>query len=125
WDGVKLDAVLEHEGAHARRRDGLAAAFAGVNRCLFWFHPVAWWLERRLGLLAELACDEACVAATGDRVRYAQLLLEMADVVDGSQGRLRQHALSMAARSHIHRRIDSILEDGRTFSRGLSRTGLA
>jgi uncharacterized protein (TIGR03435 family) len=125
WDRVKLDAVLEHEGAHARRRDGLAAALAGVNRCLFWFHPLAWWLERRLALLAELACDESCVAAIGDREGYAQLLLEMAQVVDGSHGRLRQHALTMAASSHIRRRIDSILEEGRTFSRGMSRTGRA
>ncbi len=125
WDQAKLNAVLEHEGAHARRRDGLAAGLAGVNRCVFWFHPVAWWLERRLALLAELACDESCVAATGDRERYAQLLLEMAEVVDGSHGRLRRHALTMAASSHIRRRIDSILEDGRTFSRGLSRTARA
>jgi len=122
WDREKLNAVLEHEGAHARRCDGLAAALAQVNRCVFWFHPLAWWLERRLGLLAELACDEACVAATGNRDRYAQLLLEMAQVVDGSHGRLRQHALTMAASSHIRQRIDSILVDGRTFSRGLTRT---
>ena len=122
WDQAKLNAVLEHEGAHARRRDGLAAGLAGVNRCIFWFHPVAWWLERKLALLAELACDESCVAATGDRERYARLLLEMAQVVDGSHGRLRRHALTMAASSHIRQRIDSILEDGRTFSRGLSRT---
>jgi uncharacterized protein (TIGR03435 family) len=125
WDPAKLAAVLAHEGAHARRLDGLAAALAGVNRCLFWFHPVAWWLERRLGLLAELACDESCVAATGDRERYAQLLLEMAQVVDGSHGRLREHALTIAASSHIRQRIDSILEDGRTFSRGLSRSSRA
>jgi uncharacterized protein (TIGR03435 family) len=125
WDRAKLNAVLEHESAHARRRDGLVAGLAGMNRCLFWFHPLAWWLERRLALLAELACDESCVAMLGDREHYARLLLEMAHVVDGSQGRLRQHALTMAASSHIRRRIDSILEDGRTFSRGLSRTGLA
>jgi hypothetical protein len=125
WDREKLDAVLAHEGAHARRRDGLVAALAAVNRCLFWFHPLAWMLERRLALLAEQACDEACVAALGDRRRYAHLLLEMALVVDGSEGRLRLHALTMAAGSHIRQRIDSLLEEGRTFSRGLTRTGWA
>src|SRR5579862_382626 len=75
WDRAKLDAVLCHESAHSRRRDGLTAALTGVNRCLFWFHPAAWWLERRLWLLAELACDEACVAVIGDQESYAQLLL--------------------------------------------------
>jgi uncharacterized protein (TIGR03435 family) len=89
---------------------------------LFWFHPLAWVLERRLALLAERACDESCVAALGDRNRYARLLLEMASAVDGSQGRLRSHALTMAAGPHIRQRIDALLEDGRTFSQGLSWT---
>jgi len=123
WNREKLDAVLAHEGAHVRRRDGLVAALAAVNRCIFWFHPLAWMLERKLALLAEQACDESCVAALGDRERYAHLLLEMALVVDGSHGRLRQHALTMAAGSHIRQRIDSLLQEGRTFSRGLTWTG--
>jgi uncharacterized protein (TIGR03435 family) len=125
WDRAKLDAVLAHEGAHARRRDGLIGAVAAVNQCVFWFHPLAWWLERRIGLLAELACDDACLAATGDREGYARLLVHMAQVVDGSHGRLRGHALTMAAGSHIGQRINSLLKEGRTFSRGLSRAGWA
>jgi uncharacterized protein (TIGR03435 family) len=125
WEREKLDAVLTHEGAHVRRRDALVAALAGVNRSLFWFHPLAWMLERKLALLADQACDEACVAMLGDRERYARLLLEMALVVDRSQGRLRRHALTMAAGSHIRQRIEAILQDGRTFSRGLSWTGWA
>jgi uncharacterized protein (TIGR03435 family) len=125
WDRAKLDAVLAHEGAHARRHDGLIGAVATVNQCVFWFHPLAWWLERRLAYLAELACDEACVATVGDRESYARLLVEMSQVVDGSSGRLRGHALTMAAGSHIGKRIDSILKEGRTFSPGLSWTGWA
>ena len=119
WDRDKLDAVLAHETAHVRRRDALFAALAGLNRSLFWFHPLAWMLERKLALLAEQACDETCIAELGDRERYARLLLDMAAVVDRSRGRLRRHALTMASGSHIRRRIDSILIDGRTFSRGL------
>jgi uncharacterized protein (TIGR03435 family) len=123
WNREKLDAVLAHEGAHVRRRDGLVGALAALNRCIFWFHPLSWMIESRLALLAEQACDESCVAALGDRERYAHLLLEMALVVDGSHGRLRQHALTMAAGSHIRQRIDSLLQEGRTFSRGLTWTG--
>jgi uncharacterized protein (TIGR03435 family) len=125
WPSEKLDAVLAHEGAHARRRDGLVAAIAAVNRCVFWFHPLAWILERRLALLAEQACDEYSVAVLGDRDRYARLLIEMASVVDASTGRLRGHALTMAAASHIRQRVDALLREGRTFSRGLSRGGWA
>jgi uncharacterized protein (TIGR03435 family) len=122
WSPEKLEAVLTHEAAHARRHDGLISALAVVNRCIFWFHPLAWMLERKLALLAEEACDESCVADLEDRERYAHLLLEMALVVDVSQGRLRYHALTMAAASHIRQRIDSLLQEGRTFSRGLTWT---
>lgn len=121
WDREKLEAVLAHEGTHVRRRDGLIAALAGVNRCIFWFHPLAWWIERRLGLLAELACDEACVAELGDRQRYANLLLEMARTVDRSHRRVR--AFSMAASSHLGQRIESILKG--TPSKGLKWTAWA
>ena len=125
WSRDKLDAVLAHEGAHARRHDGLVAALAHVNRCVFWFHPLAWMLEHRLAMLAEQACDESSVATLGDRNRYAQLLLEMATVVDSSEGRMRYHALTMAASSHIRRRIDLVLQEGRAFSRGLTWAGRA
>jgi len=125
WDSEKLNAVLAHEGAHVRRRDGLVAAVAHVNRCIFWFHPMAWMLERRLALLAEQACDESSVALLGDCQRYAHLLLEMAGVVDGSHRRLRRHALTMASSSHIRQRIEALLQEGRAFSRGLTWTGWA
>jgi beta-lactamase regulating signal transducer with metallopeptidase domain len=48
---------------------------AGVNRALFWFHPLAWWTERRLAALAEQACDDAALAELGSRENYARALL--------------------------------------------------
>ena len=53
WPEAKLQAVLAHESAHVRRRDPLVAFAASVNRCVFWFHPLAWWLERQLAATAE------------------------------------------------------------------------
>jgi len=125
WPTHKFNAVLAHEGAHVRRRDGLVTLLAGINRCLFWFHPLAWFLERKLALLAEEACDEACIAELGDADAYARLLVEMASLMDGSQKRLNYHALTMASPTHLRRRIDSLLADGRTFSGGLSRAAIA
>ncbi len=123
WSNEKLDTVLAHEREHVRRRDGLVAALAHVNRCIFWFHPVAWMLERRLALLAEQACDDACVATLGDRNQYAQVLIEMANAAGNTRGRLRYHALTMAASSHIGQRIEALMVEGRSFSRGLGWSG--
>jgi uncharacterized protein (TIGR03435 family) len=125
WEQGKLTAVLAHEGAHVRRRDNLVAALSGLNRCVFWFHPLAWILQRQLSFLAEKACDECCVAELGDRERYARLLLEMASVVDRSHGRLRDYALTMAATSNLQQRMDALLQNGRRFSRGMTANGWA
>src|SRR5215813_9984658 len=125
WETAKLDAVLAHERAHVRRHDGLVAAIAALNRCIFWFHPLAWILQRKLALLAEQACDESCIAELGDREWYARLLVEMASVVDPARGRLRYHALTMATASHIHQRIDALLRYRGSFSPGLTRRGWA
>ena len=69
WSAARLDAVLAHEQAHVRRRDPLVQWLALLNRAIFWFHPLAWWLERRLSALAEQACDEAVLAAATTRRR--------------------------------------------------------
>jgi len=129
WDQQKLEAVLAHERAHVRRKDNLIAGLAGLNRCLLWFNPLAWWLERRLALLAEQACDEASILALGgsedDREDYVRLLLNMAATVNGSHGRLRTHVLAMASRSQIRQRVEPLLQTRRALSRGLTKAALA
>jgi len=120
WGAWKLEAVLLHERAHVQRHDSLISLLAGFNHCLFWFHPLAWWLERKLAFLAERACDEACVCKLENRVEYARLLVEMAGAVEASHGRLYAHSLSMARPSQIHQRVDAILEDNHIAPRGLN-----
>jgi len=44
---------------------------------VFWFSPLPWWLHRRLVSLSELASDDQAMAATRDRLGYAEVLLEM------------------------------------------------
>ncbi len=56
------DAVLLHELAHVKRRDNLSAAFAQLLTCIFWFHPLLWWIERRLIAEQERACDEMALS---------------------------------------------------------------
>ena len=106
WDSETLDAALTHEQAHARRRDPLITLLVAVNKAVFWFHPLAWWIERRLAALAEEAADEECLMRLGDRQRYAAILLDMARSASVNRGRL---AVAMARSANITRRIDRIL----------------
>ena len=71
WSHAQLDAVLTHEGDTFVVRDPLVQWFALLNRALFWFDPVAWWLERRLSALAEQNCDDAVLARGHDPQDYS------------------------------------------------------
>jgi TonB family protein len=108
WDDFNLRAVLAHELAHIRRRDWLVTLAASLNRCVFWFHPLAWWLERRLSALAEQASDDAALRSTGDAPRYARAVLDFAAALQ-TGGRL-TYGLAMARTAKVSHRIHRILE---------------
>ncbi|HJT86795.1 MAG TPA: TonB family protein, partial [Bryobacteraceae bacterium] len=120
WEGAKLEAVLAHERSHIRRCDWGIAMLAAVNRCLFWFHPLAWWLERHLSNLAEHACDDAALLETGTRDCYAQTLLDMAAAVKNREGRLVWEAMAMAKAAEVRKRIERVLDENRRIPRGLT-----
>jgi len=110
WSETRMRAVLAHEMAHVSRHDPLVAVLAHVNRCLFWFHPVAWWLERVLETAAEYACDETAVRTTGAPETYARTLLDMAHLVSRHGRRVGWRGVGMDGRGRLGRRIDRILD---------------
>lgn len=72
-----LDAVLLHELAHLRRRDGLWAAIQSTVDCLLFFHPVARWISSSVREQRERACDDLVIAAGIERSTYAGALLDL------------------------------------------------
>jgi len=121
WDRAKLHAVLVHERTHVERGDWAISLMAGLNRCVFWFHPAAWWLERELATLAEQACDDAALLQVDARENYAQALLDMAAAVKRGEGRLMWEAMAMAKASEVKMRIERILDETRQIPRGVTR----
>jgi beta-lactamase regulating signal transducer with metallopeptidase domain len=115
WPQAKRKAVLAHELAHARRRDPLIALVVAVNKCLFWFHPLAWWLERRLPVLAEQAADDAALAVSFDTQAYARVLLDSAARLGNAGNRLIWHSAAMSG-PVVAQRVRRVL-DVRTVER--------
>ncbi|HKE84732.1 MAG TPA: M56 family metallopeptidase, partial [Vicinamibacterales bacterium] len=109
WDSETLAAIIAHELAHVRRHDASIAFAAHLNRAMFWFHPLAWWLERKLAVTAEYACDEAAARAIAAPDRYAEILVEMADVVRRNRGRLTWQAVGVNGAGLLDSRIDRLL----------------
>lgn len=73
---AELEALIAHEMCHVRRRDNLAAAAHRLVAVLFWFHPLVWWIDRRLLEERERACDEDVIEhGTVPRI-YAEGILK-------------------------------------------------
>jgi uncharacterized protein (TIGR03435 family) len=108
WPQEQMDAVLAHEREHARRRDPLFQWVALLNRAVFWFHPLAWWLERRLSGLAEEACDAAVLAQGHDPQDYSTYLLDLARAVHGAGLRVGMAMPGIGLKYRIRRVLSGI-----------------
>lgn len=76
----ELDAVVAHEGSHLRGKDVLSTFVVGALNCLFFFLRPVRLLGRRWREAAELACDDAAVAATGQPLAMAAAILKASGV---------------------------------------------
>jgi bla regulator protein blaR1 len=72
-----LEAILAHEVAHVHRRDNVAAMVHMIVEAIFWFHPLVWWIERKMVEERERACDEAVVESGSRADIYADSLLKV------------------------------------------------
>ena len=98
--------------------------FPSVNRCLYWFHPLAWWLDRYLNQLAEQMSDDSALVAVADRRQYAEVLLGFAATASKGAGRVRWAGLAMASTSHLGARIERILSGRGAAANRLARRTL-
>ena len=71
--------ALLHELTHLRRGDDLILLWYGVLRCLWWFHPVVYLMEKPFRMDMESACDARAVRGMSrqEKLAYAALLLEL------------------------------------------------
>jgi beta-lactamase regulating signal transducer with metallopeptidase domain len=109
WDDAKLDAVIAHEVSHVARRDGLTQRLSLLHRAVFWFSPLAWWLDRHLADLAEQASDEAALSGGADRDDYARTLLGFFEALQAAPGRVWWRGLAMAKAGQAEERLERIL----------------
>jgi beta-lactamase regulating signal transducer with metallopeptidase domain len=75
----ELKIILLHEFAHLRRWDDWTNLAQKVVRTIFFFHPAVWWIEKRLSLEREMACDDVVLAETKNPRAYAECLVSLAE----------------------------------------------
>jgi beta-lactamase regulating signal transducer with metallopeptidase domain len=72
-----LSAIVLHEFAHLERQDDWTNLIQKIARALFFFHPAVWWIDGRLSVEREMACDDAVLAQTGNPHGYATCLVSL------------------------------------------------
>lgn len=73
-----LEALLAHELAHVRRHDYLVNLVQSAVEALLFYHPVVWWLSRRIRIEREQIADDLAAEALGEPRRLAVALNELA-----------------------------------------------
>jgi hypothetical protein len=112
--------IVLHEAGHLRRADDWINLLQKLGLVLVPLNPVLMWIERRLCLERELACDDDVLRLTKAPKAYATCLTNLAEHRLGRKSA----ALSLGAwekRSELARRVHSILRGGEGMGRTQAR----
>jgi beta-lactamase regulating signal transducer with metallopeptidase domain len=119
----ELNIILLHEFAHLRRWDDWTNLLQKVVRGVFLFHPAVWWIDRRLALEREMACDDAVLAETANPRGYAKCLIGLLEKSFARRGwTMAQAAVHRAREASL--RVAQILDARRSHTRHVWKPAL-
>lgn len=110
WSEQWLEAVLLHELAHVRRRDGVTQLLVEAVCAVYWFNPFIWVSARAVRAEAEQAADDMVINSGVKPSTYAAGLLELAAAGAGHRAPPVGYVLSIVGSSPIESRIKAIVE---------------
>jgi beta-lactamase regulating signal transducer with metallopeptidase domain len=108
---AELKPILIHELAHLERRDDWTNLLQKLIRAVLFFHPAIWWIDRRLAVEREMACDDAVLAALGNARAYAGSLVGLLERSCARRGWTMAQAAVSRARE-VSERVARILNGG-------------
>lgn len=124
-DPEQFAAIISHELAHIRRYDLLMNLIQRLIESLLFFHPVVWYISRRMSAERESCCDDLVVSSGYAPMVYAGALLQMAELC--SPGR-QADAVAVAASgrnvSQFEVRIQRLMNGSRGAQLRLTRVGV-
>jgi bla regulator protein blaR1 len=110
-DDEELEAIMLHELVHIQRRDNLIGNLQLGLCALLWFHPLVWFISRKLFDEREQACDERVMEVCGAPEAYASSILK---VVRFCFGWRVAGVTGAASGSNLRRRMENIMTVGNT-----------
>lgn len=124
-DPEQFAAIISHELAHIRRYDLMMNLIQRLIESLLFFHPVVWYISRRMSAERESCCDDLVVSSGYDPMHYAGALLQMAELCSP---RRQADAIAVAASgrnvSQFEGRVQRLMNGSRGSQLRLTRVGV-
>ena len=98
-------AVIAHELCHVRRRDNFVGVLQMFVEAVFWFHPMTWWIGKRIFEERERACDEEVLVQGNEPRVYARGILKVCELYLESP----MPCMAGVSGSNLRMRIEAIL----------------
>jgi beta-lactamase regulating signal transducer with metallopeptidase domain len=109
---AEIEMILRHELAHFRRWDDWTNLAQKIVKALFFYHPAVWWIENRLALEREMACDDLVLEQTGSPRAYASSLISFAEKLHCARSLTLAQAL-VSRMNQMSLRVAQILDANR------------
>ena len=107
-----LRLVIAHEMAHIKRRDHWIRWLEWFSVNSLWWNPVMWWARSQLRISEEIACDNLVIESIeSERRRYANALLNMADLMTSPVIRPPAVVSAMNSGGDLERRLMMIIAE--------------
>jgi beta-lactamase regulating signal transducer with metallopeptidase domain/predicted nucleic acid-binding Zn-ribbon protein len=103
-----LEALLAHELAHVRRHDYLLNLVQNAIETLLFYHPVVWWLSRRIRIEREQIADDLALSAIAEPRRLARALQQL-DRLQQTARHPSSHLVTAAHGGNLMKRIQRLV----------------
>ncbi len=105
-----LEQIALHECEHLRRHDDWMNLMQQVAQIVFPLQPALLWLNLRLEVQRELACDAGVIARTAEPIVYASCLTRLAEQRLEHRSRMRLALAAWERRSELASRVHALLD---------------
>jgi ankyrin repeat protein/beta-lactamase regulating signal transducer with metallopeptidase domain/6-phosphogluconolactonase (cycloisomerase 2 family) len=107
--------LLTHELSHVMRFDAMVNSLQVIAQMIFWFHPLVWWMNRKIRAEREKCCDEMTIVRLHALPEdYSEAIVETIAARYESARPVPSLAVAGQARN-IEERIRTMLKPGKTF----------
>lgn len=78
-NATQMEFVLAHEITHLKRWDIIYKWFAMLVKCIHWFNPAVYFIQKRIEAECEISCDLSVTKSFSDaeKISYVETILEL------------------------------------------------